>query len=128
MNPNDLAPGHNPDGLTIAQVGEGYRLTELEECGTLAHDERVEMRWSKWIKRMESGVPLFLTITYRVPITIPAPSRLGRLFPITEPLPPVPEGCVRYFSSENNNWVPSLSRFPKDTHYTDIQLPTTEHP
>lgn len=29
--PDDIAPGHNPDRLTNAQVGEGWRLLEIGE-------------------------------------------------------------------------------------------------
>lgn len=129
MNPNDLAPGHNPDGLTIAQVGKGYRLTELEECGTLKDNTEVEWldkgRWRT--NRVYSGEYLATHVCHRVPITIPIPSRLGRLLPIVEPLPPVPEGCVRVFASKEIKWVPTKFQYSSDTHYTDIQLPTTEH-
>ena len=31
-----IAPGHNPDGLTVAQVGDGYRLLD---------DDEVDERW-----------------------------------------------------------------------------------
>ena len=35
-----IAPGHNPKGLTVAQVGDGYRLLDEDEVGGRYGEER----------------------------------------------------------------------------------------
>lgn len=54
--PTGIAPGHNPDGLTVAQVGDGWRLVTSEEIDA-APDGRLwkcELwlrhgdRWARW--------------------------------------------------------------------------------
>lgn len=47
-----IAPGHNPKGLTVAQVGDGYRLLDEDEVderwqGTPRHRE-IEAWFQRW--------------------------------------------------------------------------------
>lgn len=65
----DIAPGHNPDGLTVDQVGEGYRLMTLEEvddksfpfAGKCSVWERYTLKWGP-----EHGSGCSRLVTYRV--------------------------------------------------------------
>lgn len=72
---SQIAEGHNPDGLTNAHVGEGWRL-----IGSV--DDDLDMRaewWSvsglSWRARIKDHqgllCPYFASDTYRVPITKP---------------------------------------------------------
>lgn len=63
---------HNPDGLTAEQVGDGYRITVVEEID--GRHEGVAMRWSilteKWEKHCAADSRI---CTYRIPISTPFP-------------------------------------------------------
>lgn len=62
-----IAPGHNPAGLTVSQVGEGWRLLSREEIAEREPTEEISA-WSKCLKEWNefgtrSGEDL--SITYR---------------------------------------------------------------
>lgn len=52
------------------------------------------------------------------------------LRPIADPMPPVPEGCVRVFGGLCNNgeWFIFSQRVEADTHFLDIRIPTPPDP
>jgi hypothetical protein len=66
-----LAEGHNPDGLTNGQVGEGWRLLNVGENATGANEWWCTDKWD----RVPSGYAFTLYKhsigTFRVPITPP---------------------------------------------------------
>lgn len=68
-----VAPGHNPDRLTIAQVGEGWRLLEDDELWT--SDEDAPLTCQAWIgeRAWSAGPATYVgaapTITYRTHLT-----------------------------------------------------------
>lgn len=52
----------------------------------------------------------------------------AQLLPITDPMPPVPEGCVRQYWGKASGYNFGDTRWSQDTHYLDIQLPKTPDP
>lgn len=65
---SSIAPGHNPDKLTVAQVGEGYRLLrrdEIRERETAVSEIQYWAARNYWGPRLQYGDLEFRT--YRVP-------------------------------------------------------------
>ena len=85
-NPQDIAPGNNPDQLTNEQVGDGYRLLTIEEIAArrlavAAEDSQIEVWLQRcWDKDKWRGNDH--KSTYRVPVSA------GSFMP--EPGAPVP--------------------------------------
>ncbi len=63
-----VAPGHNPDKLTFAQVGEGYRLLSTEEWNHIhsqnGSGETLDM-WSNHTRWIAGGNGYCVSVTYR---------------------------------------------------------------
>lgn len=69
QNPEtEIAPGHNPDRLTVAQVGEGWRLItpEEQENPCLGKSNRSMWRGCDWTDEIYNGS--ISAFTYRVRI------------------------------------------------------------
>lgn len=50
--------------------------------------------------------------------------KIGVLLPIVEPLPPVPDGCMRVFGNADENVILTNALVKSDAHYADLILPT----
>jgi hypothetical protein len=66
-----IAEGHNPDGLTNAQVGEGWRLIEHHSDTPDSRVQYYSHDKKTWFNRDHESGPYLYGGTYRVPITPP---------------------------------------------------------
>lgn len=87
-----IAPGHNPDGLTVAQVGDGYRLLDEDEVderwkGTPVHREiEAWFPWWWWDSGWRGETK---RITYRTKLSREELARLREAKP--EPIVTIPK-------------------------------------
>lgn len=66
---HDIAPGHNPDNLTVEQVGEGWRLldeNEIVEGPSLVEIEVWQMAADAWYKNFHGHLK---DLTYRTKLS-----------------------------------------------------------
>lgn len=70
QNPeSEIAPGHNPDGLTVAQVGEGWRLLTENEIKERAFSDVCCEGWQSFYQDWQTNcLGVSFACTYRVRI------------------------------------------------------------
>lgn len=100
-------------------------VTELEE--SRAKVKELEERDQQWAKKCEQIHDLWNDIA-RLETLVNKPAQP---LPITDPMPPVPEGCVIWYGpipESGHTGLFNAYRIETDTHYLIVQLPPTPDP
>lgn len=127
---------HNPDGVKASDVPTGWRLAVKAEIdNSKRHHAKY---WAPSYKQFQFNYYIFdgqgsnmnRTNTLILPASTPFPPadlklrKIGVLLPITDPLPPVPEGCVRVAGFyHGSGWTLGEVSMIQDTHYADLIIP-----